>query len=121
MILSFSDFLTENAVVIILVILGVILGTVGYLKRNVFSKYFQHEDIDQTPEEILQDELDNLLVTEKYNPTTKKVKKDNSDYDEDDDFDYDNQQETKVKEDDFVMNDSSSFSFSSFSSNDEEK
>ena len=38
MILSFSDFLANNAVVIILVILGIILGVIGYLKRTVLAK-----------------------------------------------------------------------------------
>ena len=120
MILGFGDFLTENAVVIILILLGIILGTVGYLKRNVLSKYFQHEEEDQTPEEILQDELDSLLVTEKYNPTAKKQKNKSNEYDEEDDFDYDNQQDTKIKEDDFVMSDTSSYSFSPFSQENEE-
>ena len=69
MIYSFSDFLTDNSVIIIVLILGAILGVTYYLKRNVLSKYNHNdEDEDQTPEEILQDELDSLLVTEKYNP-----------------------------------------------------
>ena len=33
-----SDFLANNAVVIILVILGIILGVIGYLKRTVLAK-----------------------------------------------------------------------------------
>ena len=74
MILSLSDFLGDNIVVVVLILLGGILGTIGYLKRNVFAKYLPHDDIDQTPEEILQDELDSLLVTEKYNPVEKKTK-----------------------------------------------
>ena len=84
MIYSFSDFLTDNSVIIIVLILGAILGVTYYLKRNVLSKYNHNdEDEDQTPEEILQDELDSLLVTEKYNPNAEKAKKDILDEDDD--------------------------------------
>ena len=100
MIYSFSDFLTDNSVIIIVLILGAILGVTYYLKRNVLSKYNHNdEDEDQTPEEILQDELDSLLVTEKYNPNAEKAKKDILDED-DDDFDYDNNVKKEVEHDD---------------------
>ena len=123
MLLSFGDFLTENAVIIILLILGAILITVSYLKRNVLSKYNDPNSDDdyQTPEEILQDEMDSLVVTEKYIPTQKTKKKDIlNDYD-DDDFDYDNVEEKKETNDDFVMNMDSGYSFSSFEDKNEEK
>lgn len=121
MILGFSDFLTDNAVIIILVLLGAILITVSYLKKNVLPKYNgeNNDDDYQTPEEILQDEMDNLVVTEKYNPTAKVKKKENL-YD-DDDFDYDNVEEKKNENDDFVMNSDSGFSYSSFSEETKEK
>ena len=120
--LSFSDFLADNAVIIILVLLGVILGVIGYLKRNVLSKYLSHDDEeDQTPEEILQDELDNILITEKYQPTQKKTR--NSILDEDDDdFDYDNQVPKEDKShDDFQMGDTTSYSFNSYINDEENK
>ena len=121
MILSLSDFLGDNIVVVVLILLGGILGTIGYLKRNVFAKYLPHDDIDQTPEEILQDELDSLLVTEKYNPVEKKTKEQELLDDDDDDFDYDNQQEVvSKKEDEFIMNDLSSYSFSDLDKKDSE-
>ena len=100
MILGFGDFLTDNAVIIILVLLGVILLTVSYLKKNVLAKYkdMEEEDDYQTPEEILQDEMDNLVVTEKYNPNQKVKKKDIlNDYD-DDDYDYDNVTQETITE-----------------------
>ena len=123
MLLSFGDFLTENAVIIILLILGAILITVSYLKRNVLSRYNDPNSDDdyQTPEEILQDEMDSLVVTEKYIPTQKTKKKDIlNDYD-DDDFDYDNVEEKKEANDDFVMNMDSGYSFSNFEDKNEEK
>ena len=119
MILSLSDFLSDNIVVVVLILLGLILGTIGYLKRNVFAKYLPHDDIDQTPEEILQDELDNLLVTEKYNPVVKKTKEQEL-LDDDDDFDYDHQEEVTTKENEFVMNDFSSYSFGDIDNKDKE-
>ena len=117
MLLSLSDFLSDNIVVVVLILLGVILGTIGYLKRNLFAKYLNHDDDDQTPEEILQDELDSILVTEKYNPNEKKLKEKNL-LDDDDDFDYDHQEETTSKSDEFVMNDYSSYSFDDLDKND---
>ena len=113
MILSFSDFLANNAVVIILIILGLILGVIGYLKRTVLAKYLPREEEDQTPEEILQDELDNILITEKYVPENRMKKKDILDDYDDDDFDYDHQEEKKENNnnDEFLINDSSSYSF----------
>ena len=123
MLLSFGDFLTENAVVIILLILGGILITVSYLKRNVLSKYNDPNTDDdyQTPEEILQDEMDSLVITEKYVPTEKTKKKDIlNDYD-DDDFDYDNVEEKKETNDEFVMNMDSGYSFSNLENKNEEK
>lgn len=119
--LSFSDFLADNAVIIILIILGIILGAIGYLKRNVLSKYFSNDDEEQTPEEILQDELDHILVTEKYHPTQKKSKKPT--LEDDDDFDYDNQQpiNDKKENDEFQMGDSTSYSFTSFNNEDDKK
>jgi hypothetical protein len=120
MIYSFSDFLTDNSVIIIVLILGAILGVTYYLKRNVLSKYNHNdEDEDQTPEEILQDELDSLLVTEKYNPNAEKAKKDILDED-DDDFDYDNNVKKEVEHDDnFTVDTDVSFSFQTFDDNNE--
>lgn len=119
--LSFSDFLADNAVIIILVLLGIILGVIGYLKRNVLSKYLPHDDEEQTPEEILQDELDNILVTEKYQPVQKKTKKSILD-DEDDDFDYENQaKKDEQTNNDFQMGDTIGFSLNSYDNNEEEK
>jgi hypothetical protein len=120
MIYSFSDFLTDNSVIIIVLILGAILGVTYYLKRNVLSKYNHNdEDEDQTPEEILQDELDSLLVTEKYNPNAEKVKKDILDED-DDDFDYDNNVKKEVEHDDnFTVDTDVSYSFQTFDDNNE--
>ncbi len=113
MILSFSDFLADNAVIIILIILGCILGVIGYIKRNYLAKYNNDDELEQTPEEILQDELDNLLVTEKYVPNQPK-KKDILDED-DDDFDYDHQEPVeKVNDDDFVMNENEGYSLPTF-------
>lgn len=122
MILGFGDFLTDNAVIIILVLLGVILLTVSYLKKNVLAKYkdMEEEDDYQTPEEILQDEMDNLVVTEKYNPNQKVKKKDIlNDYD-DDDYDYDNVNENKNADDEFVMNTDTNYSFTSFDNENKE-
>ena len=118
MIFSFGDFLTDNSVIIIVLLLGAILGTVYYLKRNVLSKYDPIDDEDdQTPEEILQDELDSLLVTEKYNPNAEKPKKDILEED-DDDFDYDNNVKKEVEhEDDFAVNSDVSYSFPTFDEN----
>jgi hypothetical protein len=120
MIYSFSDFLTDNSVIIIVLILGAILGVTYYLKRNVLSKYnHNEEDEDQTPEEILQDELDSLLVTEKYNPNAEKAKKDILDED-DDDFDYDNNVKKEVEHDDnFTVDTDVSYSFQTFDDNNE--
>jgi hypothetical protein len=120
MIYSFSDFLTDNSVIIIVLILGAILGVTYYLKRNVLSKYNHNdEDEDQTPEEILQDELDSLLVTEKYNPNAEKAKKDILDED-DDDFDYDNNVKKEVEHDDnFTVDTDVSYSFQTFDDNNE--
>ena len=119
MIYSFSDFLTDNSVIIIVLILGAILGVTYYLKRNVLSKYNPHDDDDQTPEEILQDELDSILVTEKYNPNAGKVKKDILDED-DDDFDYDNNVKKEVEHDDsFTVDTDVSYSFQTFDDNNE--
>ena len=115
MIFSFGDFMNDNSVIIIVLILGGILGIIYYLKRNVLSKYNTNdEDEDQTPEEILQDELDSLLVTEKYNPHAEKTKKDILDED-DDDFDYDNNVREKVEHDDeFIVNSDIGYSFPTF-------
>lgn len=120
MIYSFSDFLTDNSVIIIVLILGAILGVTYYLKRNVLSKYNHNdEDENQTPEEILQDELDSLLVTEKYNPNAEKAKKDILDED-DDDFDYDNNVKKEVEHDDnFTVDTDVSYSFQTFDDNNE--
>ena len=120
MIYSFSDFLTDNSVIIIVLILGAILGVTYYLKRNVLSKYNHHDDDeDQTPEEILQDELDSILVTEKYNPNAEKAKKDILDED-DDDFDYDNNVKKEVEHDDsFTVDTDVSYSFQTFDDNNE--
>ena len=38
MIYSFGDFMNDNSVIIIVLILGGILGIIYYLKRNVLSK-----------------------------------------------------------------------------------
>lgn len=120
MIYSFSDFLTDNSVIIIVLILGAILGVTYYLKRHVLSKYNHNdEDENQTPEEILQDELDSLLVTEKYNPNAEKAKKDILDED-DDDFDYDNNVKKEVEHDDnFTVDTDVSYSFQTFDDNNE--
>ena len=120
MIYSFGDFMNDNSVIIIVLILGGILGIIYYLKRNVLSKYNPIDDEeDQTPEEILQDELDSLLVTEKYNPHAEKAKKDILDED-DDDFDYDNNVREKVEHnDDFVVDSTTSYSFSTFENNED--
>ena len=120
MIYSFGDFMNDNSVIIIVLILGGILGIIYYLKRNVLSKYNPVDDEeDQTPEEILQDELDSLLVTEKYNPHAEKAKKDILDED-DDDFDYDNNVREKVEHnDDFVVDSTTSYSFSTFENNED--
>ena len=120
MILSFNDFLSDNAVILILIILGGILGVVYYFKRKVFGKY---DDIDaendQTPEEILQEELDQLLVTERYIPNAIKKPKDILDED-DDDFDYDNNVKKEVEHDDnFTVDTDVSYSFQTFDDNNE--
>lgn len=103
MILSFGDFLSDNAVVIILLLLGGILGLAYYFKRKVFSKYadYDNED-DQTPEEILQEELDQILITERYNPNATKKPKDI--LDEDDDEIYEEEVDNTPLTDDFVVN-----------------
>ena len=118
MIYSFSDFLADYSVIIILAILGAILGIIYYLKRKVLSKYDPVEDEDQTPEEILQDELDSILVTEKYNPNAEKNKKDKFEED-DDDFDYDNNFKKEEQNNDFDSNVDVSYSFQNFEDNNE--
>ena len=120
MIYSISDFLSDNSVIIIVLILGAILGVTYYLKRNVLAKYNPIDDEDdQTPEEILQDELDSILVTEKYNPNAEKKNKDILDED-DDDFDYDNNFKKEVDNDDnFAVDSDISYSFQTFDENNE--
>ena len=112
MILSFNDFLSNNAVILILIILGGILGVVYYFKRKVFGKY---DDIDaehdQTPEEILQEELDQLLVTERYVPNAIKKPKDILDEDEDE-FEEEVVEETVT--DEFEVNTNVSYSFPTY-------
>lgn len=113
MILSFSDFLSDNAVIIILILLGAILGTAYLLKRKVFSKYINPDDeINQTPEEILQEELDQILVTERYNPNAKKQKDILDEEDDDEEVVEEEKKEENQQTDDFVVNTNTSYSFS---------
>ena len=114
MILSFSDFLSNNAVILILIILGGILGIVYYFKRKIFGKY---DDIDaehdQTPEEILQEELDQLLVTERYVPNSTKPK----DEEDEDEINEEPVVEETVEEpvtDEFEVNTNISYSFPTY-------
>ncbi len=113
---SFSDFLSNNAVIIILLLLGGILAIAYYFKRKLFRKYHDIDnEVDQTPEEILQEELDQLLVTERYNPNATKKPKDI--LDEDDDIVEEEVVETTVT-DEFEVNTDVSYSFPTYQEDD---
>ena len=115
MILSFGDFLSNNPVIVIIIILGGILGVAYTLKKKVLGKYHD-DDIDQTPEEILQEELDNLLVTERYVPNANPKPKDILDEDDDEIVEPVKPVETETTQpvDDFQMNTDTSYSFPSY-------
>lgn len=113
MILSFGDFLSNNPVIVIIVILGAILGIAYTLKKKVFGKYHD-DDIEQTPEEILQEELDTLLVTERYVPNANTKPKDILDEDDDDEIVEPVTPEVTQPVDDFQINTDTNYSFPSY-------